>query len=157
MVAKAEDLVVNLKSSDPGTRLKAVRDVKNQVIGNKQRKKAFIKLGAIPHIVQVLKDEPESSLLVQCATVVGSLARVDAQCVQDLAHSGAVAPLFQMIASKEECVVDAGLRALNFIFEVYQRPVVRCDTATLLSRCKVFMDVLHSCRFWTQLFASLLV
>ena len=137
MVAKAEELVVKLKSSDPGTRLKAVRDVKNQIIGNKQRKRAFIKLGAIPHIVQVLINEPESSLLVQCATVVGSLARVDSQCVQDLAHYGVVAPLFQMIASKEECVVDAGLRTLKFILEAYHSPIVQqCDIATLLSRCK---------------------
>ena len=150
MVAKAEDLVINLKSSDPGTRLKAVREVKNQVIGNKQRKKAFIKLGAIPHIVQVLKDEPESSLLVQCATVVGSLARVDSQCVQDVAHSGAVAPLFQMIASTEECVVDAGLRALNFIFEVIQRPTVH-PTAVRQCISTVSLQHFHGCDAFTSI------
>lgn len=127
MVAKAEDLVANLKSSDSATRLKAVRDVRNQVIGNKHRKRTFIKLELIPTIVQLLDDKREGDIAVQCATVAGSLARVDEESARALSKAGGIGILFQLLESKEEAVVEAGLRALNFYFEVSRTP---CNTLT---------------------------
>lgn len=75
MVASPADLVAKLSSSgDRDARLKAVRDIKNVIIGNKQKKQVFVSLGAVPRVVELLSRDAGGPLLVQCAAAVGSFA-----------------------------------------------------------------------------------
>lgn len=48
------DLLTRLTSLDPQIKLKALRELKNQIIGNRTKKLAFLKLGAIPVVSSVL-------------------------------------------------------------------------------------------------------
>lgn len=118
MVAKAEELVARLRSTDSATKLKAVRDVKNQVIGSKPRKKAFIKLQVIPRIIEILAESDEADFQIQCATVVGSLARLDHDSAVEVLKAGGTALLLKMLDSRSQSIVENGLRAMNFYFEV---------------------------------------
>ena len=72
--SKAELLVKDLNSEDAATKLAAVRAVKNQIIGNKQKKLSYIKLGAVESIVELLGSEADTSLRIQSAAAVGSFA-----------------------------------------------------------------------------------
>ena len=73
MVASPADLVARL-NGDRDARLKAVRDIKNVIIGNKQKKQVFVSLGAVPRVVELLSCDAGGPLLVQCAAAVGSFA-----------------------------------------------------------------------------------
>lgn len=73
MVASPADLVARL-NGDRDARLKAVRDIKNVIIGNKQKKQVFVSLGAVPRVVELLSCDTGGPLLVQCAAAVGSFA-----------------------------------------------------------------------------------
>jgi hypothetical protein len=48
------DLLTRLDSPDPNTKLKALREIKNQVIGNRTKKLSFLKLAAIPAVASIL-------------------------------------------------------------------------------------------------------
>jgi hypothetical protein len=63
--AAEAEAVARLGSPDPDARLKALREVKNQVIGNRTKKLAYIKLGAVPKVVDILATSDNSAMLVQ--------------------------------------------------------------------------------------------
>ena len=119
MVAKTEELIARLKSTEPSTRLKAVKTVRDQIIGNRHRKAAFIKHDAVSIIVDMLENEPESNLLVQCATVVGSFACGGQVGVEAVLKAGGAAPLVSLLTSMDERVVEAGVRSLKLVYEVH--------------------------------------
>ncbi|KAK9819822.1 hypothetical protein WJX72_002765 [[Myrmecia] bisecta] len=118
MVAKPEELMQYLRSQDSDTKLRAVRDIKNQVIGNKNKKLSFIKLGAVPQVMELLASETsESKLLVQCAATVGSFAYGLDDGVKAILDSGGVTPLLKTLSSNDESVVEAGVRSLKMIYQ----------------------------------------
>ena len=49
---RQRQLVACLSSDDTSTKLKALRDLKNQIIGNKSRKLDYINLGAVPRYIR---------------------------------------------------------------------------------------------------------
>jgi hypothetical protein len=66
MVARADAVVEHVRSGDTSLRLKAVREMKNQVVGSRSRKLQFLKAGAVPHLVAILAtDGLDPSLIVQ--------------------------------------------------------------------------------------------
>jgi hypothetical protein len=66
MVARADAVVEHVRSGDHSLRLKAVREMKNQVVGSRSRKLQFLKAGAVPHLVAILAaDGLDPSLVVQ--------------------------------------------------------------------------------------------
>ena len=66
MVARAESVVEHVRSGDHNTKLKAVREMKNQVVGSRAKKLQYIKAGAMPHLVAILAaDHGDTGLLVQ--------------------------------------------------------------------------------------------
>lgn len=62
-------LVALLKSSAGTKRLQALRDIKNQVIGNRAKKCEFIKFGAVEVIADLIDREADDADIVQQAAV----------------------------------------------------------------------------------------
>ena len=120
MVAKQQEVVDKLRSPDRTTRLKAVREIKNQIIGNKNKKLSYIKLEAVPRIVELLslQQSDDYSLLIQSAAAVGSFAYNLEDGVQAIVASGGVQQLLLATASQDEKVVQAALRALKLVWQV---------------------------------------
>ena len=87
----------SLSSLDNTARLKALRDVKNQIIGNKTKKLSYIKLGAVPRVVEILACETEIPLLVQSAAAVGSFACGTDVGVKAVLDSGVLPHLLKML------------------------------------------------------------
>ncbi|KAI5064927.1 hypothetical protein GOP47_0019622 [Adiantum capillus-veneris] len=115
---KPEDLVENLSSLDTTARLKALRDVKNQIIGNKTKKLSYIKLGAVPRVVEILASDSETPLLVQSAAAVGSFACGNEAGVKAVLDSGVLPHLLKMLSfGDNKQVVEACARTLKMIFQ----------------------------------------
>lgn len=125
MVAKAEELVQRLGSTDEDTKLRALRAVKNQIIGNKTKKLSYIRLGAVPRVVDILAQGQESTMLVQSAATVGSFGSI-ADGLAELQRCGGVQHLLRTLNSSDEKVVEAGVRSLKMIFQVQGFFFKRC-------------------------------
>ena len=107
--ARPEDLVESLSSLDNTARLKALRDVKNQIIGNKTKKLSYIKLGAVPRVVEILASDTEIPLLVQSAAALGSFAcGIDAG-VRAVLDSGVLPHLLKMLQNGDSKVLLSSL------------------------------------------------
>ena len=121
MVAKAkqQEVVDRLRSTDRTTRLKAVRDIKNQIIGNKNKKLSYIKLEAVPRVVELLQESADAHLLVQSAAAVGSFAYGLEDGFRAVLASGGVQQLIHAVSSPDESVVEAALRALKLVWQVW--------------------------------------
>lgn len=118
MVAKQQEVLDRLRSSDRSIRLKAVRDIKNQIIGNKSKKLSYIRLQAVPEVVALLHDNADALLLVQSAAAVGSFAYgLEAGCQAVIASDG-VKYLLHAVSSHDDKVVEAALRALKLVWQV---------------------------------------
>lgn len=118
MVAKQQEVVDRLRSPDRSTRLKAVREIKNQIIGNKNKKLSYIKLEAVPRVVELLKENADAHLLVQSAATVGSFAYGLEDGFQAVVASGGVQHLLHAVSSQDDTVVEAALRALKLVWQV---------------------------------------
>eukprot|EP00252_Welwitschia_mirabilis_P026751 TRINITY_DN8893_c0_g1_i1.p1 TRINITY_DN8893_c0_g1~~TRINITY_DN8893_c0_g1_i1.p1 ORF type:complete len:653 (+),score=118.01 TRINITY_DN8893_c0_g1_i1:341-2299(+) len=115
---QAVEVVQNLSSNDGEAKLKALRYVKNQIIGNKTKKMYYINLGAVPRVVQVLANEDsQAALLVQSAAVVGSFAYGIDQGVRAVLESGALPHLLRRLQNDDLQVVEASARSLKMIFQ----------------------------------------
>ncbi|DBA77394.1 TPA: hypothetical protein ACH3X2_000908 [Trebouxia sp. C0005] len=117
MVAKQQDVVDRLRSLDRSTRLKAVREIKNQIIGNKSKKLSYIKLEAVPRVVELLQENADAFLLVQSAATVGSFAYGLEDGFRAVVASGGVQHLLHAVSSQDNTVVEAALRALKLIWQ----------------------------------------
>lgn len=130
MVARPEDLVQHLYSSDASIRLKAIKEVKNQIIGNKTKKLSYVKLGVVPRVVELLATEGEpddAAIKVQSATAVGSFCYGVPDGLRAVVDSGGVASLLAALHSDKEKVVEASVRSLKMIFQVgLRRRCRRC-------------------------------
>ena len=119
MVARPEELVSRLaSSSDPESRLKALRDIKNQVIGNKRKKKLYLQLGAVSGLVQILEHSDNTQLLIQSVTAAGSLAYGSQQGAEAFLACNGLQPLLSTLWSTDLSLVEASLRALRCVFQV---------------------------------------
>ncbi|KAG0464313.1 hypothetical protein HPP92_020382 [Vanilla planifolia] len=78
--------------------LKALREVKNQIIGNKTKKLLYLHLGA-------------------AAAAIGSFACGVEDGTRAVVEAGAVPHLIQILSHPDEKVVDAGVRSLRMIFQ----------------------------------------
>ncbi|RRT40387.1 hypothetical protein B296_00039144 [Ensete ventricosum] len=110
--------------------LKALREVKNQIIGNKTKKLLYLHLGAVPKIVSVLAaaaaadDDSggisrggDAAVIVQAAAAIGSFACGVEDGVRAVLDAGAVPHLTSILSHHDEKVVDAGARSLKMIFQ----------------------------------------
>lgn len=128
MVAKQQEVLDKLRSGDRSTKLKAVRDIKNQIIGNKSKKLSYIKLQAVPQVVACLHDRADALLLIQSAAAVGSFAYdLEAGSLAVIASDG-VKYLLYAISSQDDSVVQAALRALKLVWQVSVASITRLVT-----------------------------
>lgn len=104
--------------------LKSLREVKNQIIGNKTKKLRYLRLGAVPKIVSVLDsaasnggDSENSSIIVQAAAALGSFACGMEDGARAVVEAGAVPHLIRILSHPNEKVIDAGARSLRIIFQ----------------------------------------
>ncbi|KAI4340538.1 hypothetical protein MLD38_025364 [Melastoma candidum] len=122
------DLVSRLSSPDVDLQLKSLREVKNQIIGNRTKKLFYIKLGAVPAVSSVLSrassfgcdSSRRSNLLIQSAAALGSFACGLEAGVQAVVDAGALPHLLRLLSSSDGKVVDSGARSLKLI---YQSPI----------------------------------
>lgn len=89
--------------------LKVLREVKNQIIGNKTKKLRYLHLGAVPKIVSVLaaaaSEGGDSSIIVQAAAAVGSFACGVEDGVRAVVEAGAVPHLIRILSHPDEKVI----------------------------------------------------
>ncbi|KAG5238408.1 armadillo repeat-containing protein [Salix suchowensis] len=124
------DLLTRLDSPDPETKLKALREIKNQIIGNRTKKLSFLKLGAVPAVASILSsyatqadsqlvdaDVSTSSIIVQSAAVLGSFACGFDAGVRAVLDAGAFPHLIRLLSNFDEKVVDASARSLRMIYQ----------------------------------------
>ncbi|GFP98785.1 armadillo repeat-containing protein 8 [Phtheirospermum japonicum] len=128
---RPEDLIGRLSSTHTPceAKLKALRDLKNQIIGNRTKKLAFLKLGAVPSVVAALSSssaaaagggdnlEFHESVLVQSAAIAGSFACGLDAGVKAVLDAGAFPLLLKLIFHHNEKVADAGARSLKMIYQ----------------------------------------
>lgn len=98
------DLIGRLSSVDGGAKIKALREVKNQIIGNPTKKVYYIKLGLVPSVVSVLStaSDSDSELLIQAAAVLGSFSCGVEAGVEAVLSAGALPHLLRLLSSPDE-------------------------------------------------------
>ncbi|PIA48490.1 hypothetical protein AQUCO_01400820v1 [Aquilegia coerulea] len=116
---RTEVLISLLRSESKEVKLKALREVKNQIIGNRTKKLSYIKLGAVPKILEILSssDDSESLILIQSAATIGSFACGVDVGVKAVLDSGAFPHLIRLLSHLDDKVVDAGARSLKMIYQ----------------------------------------
>ncbi|KAE8691692.1 F11M15.21 protein isoform 3 [Hibiscus syriacus] len=126
---RPSELLSRLASAEPEVKVGALREVKNQIIGNPTKKLSFLKLGAVPAVAGILADSIDevtdynncdsnsNNILVQSAAALGSFACGFDAGVQAVLDAGAFPNLLRLLASPNEKVVDASARALRMIYQ----------------------------------------
>ncbi|KAF3972312.1 hypothetical protein CMV_004171 [Castanea mollissima] len=120
----SSDLMVRIGSADSEIKLRALRELKNQIIGNRTKKLFFVKLGAVPAVSCALAEaqaqaqaQAQADLLVQSAAALGSFACGFDAGVRAVLDSGAFANLVALLSFPDDKVVDAGARSLRMIYQ----------------------------------------
>ncbi|CAI9106389.1 OLC1v1005532C3 [Oldenlandia corymbosa var. corymbosa] len=135
----AEELIGRLSSNSVSceAKLKALRDLKNQIIGNRTKKLSFLKLGAVPCVVSILSSATTAavaaggndgleSTIIQSAAVIGSFACGFDAGVEAVLQAGALQILLSLISYPNEKVVDAVARSLKLIYQSKLGPKYDC-------------------------------
>ncbi|KAJ3165421.1 hypothetical protein HDU88_004217 [Geranomyces variabilis] len=144
--------VQQLRSPDPQDRSRAVRFIKNCIIGNRTKKDLYLGLGVATRLVEFLSDpQCDVELRVQVAVVLGSFAYGNDCNIRMLVDAGAITPLLGTLAASDLKLVEAGARALKAIFqsseapleEVFQGTYVK-DLIRLLTPTPALDNSLHS-------------
>ncbi|CAG8492716.1 12829_t:CDS:10 [Acaulospora colombiana] len=118
--SKHAQALAELDSPDPAVRVKALRFIKNNIIGNKTKKDLYISLNIIPKLVSFFKNKEgiDPQVQIQAAIVLGSFAYGGENNVAELAKHGAVKPLLECISIKNDPrLIEAAARALKAIYK----------------------------------------
>jgi len=122
MVQRPQELVDGLASKDSSTRLHSLRQVRNQVIGNKHKKHQYISLGAVRRVVEILGTSgADTDALVQSATTLGSFSYGVEAGARAVLDSNGVEHLLNTLRSSDAVVVEAGARSLKCVYQVRVR------------------------------------
>ena len=117
------DLLVRLGSTDPEVKLRALREVKNQIIGNRTKKLSFLKLGAVPAVAAALAQaQAQAELLVQSAAVLGSFACGFDAGVRAVLDAGAFPNLINLLSYPDEKVLN--VNSIGFFCLVSEKRIV---------------------------------
>lgn len=112
------DLVTRLNSPDFEVQLKALRELKNRIIGNRTKKLSFVKLGLVPAVAAILaskaqaqahahaRPDHDSNLLVQSAAVLGSFACGFDAGARAVLDAGACPNLFLLLSHPDDKVTS---------------------------------------------------
>jgi hypothetical protein len=94
-------------------KLRALREVKNQIIGNRTKKLSFLKLGAVPAVAAALS-QAQADLLIQSAAVLGSFACGFDAGVRAVLDAGAFPNLINLLSYPDEKVMN--MNSIPFFF-----------------------------------------
>ncbi|CAG8661632.1 5355_t:CDS:10, partial [Racocetra persica] len=117
---KHNQAVLDLDSPDPAVRVKALRFIKNNIIGNKTKKDLYIGLNVIPKLVTFFTENEgvDPQVRIQAAIVLGSFAYGGEENVTEIVKHEAVKPLLECISSKNDPrLIEAAARALKAIYK----------------------------------------
>lgn len=122
----SDPILDRLASADSQIKLKAIREVKNKIIGNRTKKIFYLKLGAVPIVASILADADVISdagvnLIVQSAAVLGSFAcGVDAG-VRAVLDAGVLPRLFSLLSDGNVKVNSIIYYYCEFLFSMIVR------------------------------------
>ncbi|KAI8822623.1 armadillo-type protein [Fimicolochytrium jonesii] len=123
ILAKHEAALAALNSADPQERTRAVRFIKNNVIGNRVKKELYLGLGVAARLVELLSDPTSNvELRAQVAVVLGSFAYGNDRNVKMLVEAEAIEPLLKSLSTGDLKLTEAGARALKAIFQSPEAP-----------------------------------
>lgn len=109
---RPEDLIVRLSSPENQTKFKALRELKNQIIGNRTKKLTYVKHGVVvPTVVNSLSSN-DSSVVVQASAVIGSFACGVDDGVKAVLDAGAFSLLFGLVSHSDAKVIDSLIHCL---------------------------------------------
>ncbi|KAJ1536736.1 hypothetical protein HK096_008227, partial [Nowakowskiella sp. JEL0078] len=122
----AASIVASLDSFDSVVRLKALRSIKNSVIGNQAKKSLFLSLNIARRLVFFLSDLSFDVVeKIEAAVVIGSLALgSDERNMTALIEANVVPPLLNLLCEKDQNLklLEATGRSLKAIFQSPQAP-----------------------------------
>ncbi|KAG1178732.1 hypothetical protein G6F70_000240 [Rhizopus microsporus] len=130
--SKYEESIKELGSPDSNKRLKALRFIKNSVIGNKTKKELYIKLGIVQRLVDYLSLPEESpyTLKIQAATILGSIAYGKDDNVSAVITSGSIVPLLNTLSLPHDKHLIESLRQRRKLIEASTRALKAIFTAS---------------------------
>lgn len=121
------EIVHRLNSADQEVKLKALRELKNQIIGNRTKKLSFLKLGVVPVVANILSDavsadsnhksdildagnsNNDRNIIVQSAAVLGSFACGFDAGVRAVLDTGVFANLSRLLSNPNEKVIKSSI------------------------------------------------
>ncbi|KAK9717138.1 hypothetical protein K7432_006413 [Basidiobolus ranarum] len=118
--------VSQLSTSDKTERIKALRFIKNSIIGNRTKKDLYISLNILPRLIEIIvkndnTTDPQSK--IQAVVILGSLAYGNEENVCTLIDSGVIPPLLDCLTLRNEPkLIEAAARALKAIFNSPRAP-----------------------------------
>ncbi|KIY99656.1 hypothetical protein MNEG_8304 [Monoraphidium neglectum] len=105
----------SLRSHDRALRLRALKALKNEIIGSKSKKIQLLSL--LPEVVALAnKSDGDREELIQSAATLGSFAYGVDDGVRAVVAQGAVQTLLRALGSADEAVVEAAARSLKLIY-----------------------------------------
>lgn len=107
-------------SAESAGRLKAIREIKNSVIGNRFKKLQM--LHVLPELHNLVSSSSDGELLVQALAAIGSIAYGVENGVKVIVECNVVDSLVHALTQDEPRVVVAAARSLKLVYQV--SPVV---------------------------------
>ncbi|EPS65932.1 hypothetical protein M569_08846 [Genlisea aurea] len=126
-------LIERLKScSNHEEKAKSVRELKNQIIGNRTKKLTYLSHGAAAVVAGMMTGsggsetdvESREAVLIQCGAVLGSLACGLDAGVEAVVDAGGLPILMELVSSSNEKVADVGARSLKLIYRSKRAPKI---------------------------------
>jgi armadillo repeat-containing protein 8 len=94
-------------------RERALREIKNQIIGNRTKKLPYLRLGAVPLVVAALAEPSASTAaLVQAAAAAGSFACGVDDGTRAVLDAGATGHLTRLLCHPDEKVGSSSVHSL---------------------------------------------
>lgn len=118
MVARPQLPEQGLQAVDTATRLKAVRELKNQIIGNKFKKLQHLHL--VPLLLKLVgsSSSNDAELQIQAISTLGSLAYGVEDGVKAIIAADGVQAIVSALESGDQRVVVAAARSLKLLYQV---------------------------------------
>jgi hypothetical protein len=104
------------EAQDVATRLKAVRALKNQIIGNKFKKLQHLHL--VPLLLQLVSSSSDADLQIQAISTLGSLAYGVEDGVRAIVAADGIHAILSALESGDQRVVVAAARSLKLLYQV---------------------------------------
>ncbi|KAI7864822.1 armadillo-type protein [Spinellus fusiger] len=137
---KYEESIKELSSLDQSKRLQALRFIKNVVIGNKNKKDLYIKLGVVEKLIDYLylTEEEGYPLRIQAATILGSIAYGKDENAIAIVQLGALRPLLH--ALRLPCSVIDAVYQRRKLLEAVTRAIKAIFSSSKVSKEEFYTE-----------------